>query len=244
MSRYKCVVAYDGINYIGWQTQPHGPTIQESIEKTIFKISKLHTNVIGSGRTDGKVHAKGQCFHFDSQFSLDAIMWKKALNGHLPKDIRILTCEEVSNKFHARFSAKEKHYDYLINIGDYDVFQKDYAYQCFYKLDLEKMIEVSKLFVGKHDFTAFCANSLEANPNQVRTIDSIDFSVVNNVVTISFKGKGFLRYMVRMLVGTMIEVARGRVSVDEVIKIMKEKDKTSCKFNAKPYGLYLMDVKY
>ncbi len=244
MKRYKCIVAYDGSNYIGWQTQPHDITIQESLEKTIKKISGIDANVVGSGRTDAHVHARGQCFHFDTSFDLGSDMWKKALNGHLPKDIRILSCEQVSKEFHARFSAKAKHYDYLINIGEYDVFSKDYAYQCYYKLDVDKMIAVSKLFVGTHDFTAFCANTLIMNPNQVRNIFSIDFNINNDILQISFKGKGFLRYMVRMLVGTMIEVGRGRVTIEEVIKIMEEKDKTSCKFNAKPYGLYLMEVKY
>lgn len=244
MPRFKAIVSYDGTNYIGWQTQPRGITIQEVIEKVIQEISHVKTNAIASGRTDAKVHAKGQVFHFDSDFWLNAWMWKKALNGHLPPDIRIHSLVEVKPDFHARFHAIGKRYDYVINLGEYNVFERNCVYQCYYKLDIEKMKEASLIFLGKHDFSSFCTNPLETHPDQVRTITRLEFVQEGDLLRIIYEGTGFMRYMVRMISGTLIEVGRGRISKEEVTMMLNAKSKEVCRYNAKPHGLTLVEVFY
>ena len=244
MPRYKAIVSYDGTNYIGWQKQPDGMTIQEKIETVMEKITHTRINVTASGRTDAKVHALGQVFHFDSDFNLTAPMWKVALNGHLPKDIHIQSVKEVREDFHSRFHAVKKRYDYRINLGEYDVFTRNFAFQCYYSLDVEKMKEAASLFLGEHDFTTFCASPLSTHPDQVRTITHLEFVPEGNFLRIIYEGNGFLRYMVRMLTGTLIEVGRGRLSKEEVQKMLEAKDKTACRFNAKPQGLFLVEVFY
>lgn len=244
MPRYKAVVSYDGTHYIGWQVQPHGITVQEVIERVLEQISHKRTWIVASGRTDAGVHAKGQVFHFESDFYLNASLWKKALNGHLPADIRIHSLVEVNPEFHARFHARGKRYDYLINLGEYDVFMRDHAFQCYYSLDVEKMKEASTLFLGKHDFSSFCSNPLKSHPDQVRTITRLQFQQEGDILRIIYEGNGFMRYMVRMLTGTLIEVGRRRLHYDEVKVMLEAKSKTACRYNAKPCGLYLMEVFY
>jgi len=244
MKRFKCYVAYDGYNYVGWQRQANGLSVQEVIEDVIEKIQKRKVNIVASGRTDAKVHALNQCFHFDTDFYLSDKDWKKAINGHLPKDIYINSLEEVDRNFHARFNATNKRYDYLINLGDYDVFKRYRMFQPKYDLDIDLMEECSKIFIGYHDFSSFCSNPYSTHPDQRRYIRSIVFNIENDVLRISYQGKGFLRYMVRMLTATLIEVGRHRISKKELIKMFESKDKGVCRVNAKPYGLYLVRVDY
>lgn len=244
MRRFKCIVSYDGTNYIGWQSQRRNNSVQEQIETVMEKITKQKINIVAAGRTDAKVHAYGQTFHFDTDFYLDANKWKMALNGHLPKDIYIRSVTEVDENFHARFSVIRKRYDYCINLGEYSVFSCDYAFQCYYELDVNKMIAASKVFIGKHDFTSFCANPVNLFPNQVREIEDIIFTKENEMLRISFIGKGFLRYMVRMLTATLIEVGRNRLTKEQVEQMLKAKNKDVCRLNAKPQGLTLVSIEY
>ena len=244
MRRLKCYVAYDGYNYVGWQTQSNGLAIQEVIEKVLAKISNTKVDIVSSGRTDAKVHAKNQVFHFDTDFYLSCEDWKKAMNGNLPNDIYIKSVEEVPANFHARFDVVKKRYEYLINLGEFDVFTRHLMYQCPYKLDVAYMEKCSQIFVGEHDFDSFCANSYLTHPKQRRKINKIEFEQVGQTVKISFEGKGFLRYMVRLITGTLIEAGRGRLTYDEVANMLAIKDKDVCKYNAKPWGLYLADIEY
>ena len=244
MTRYKCVVQYDGYNYVGWQTQCNGLAIQEVIERALQEISKKEISIISSGRTDAKVHARHQVFHFDSDSNMSLGDWKRALNGHLPDDIHIDSVEEVDSNFHSRFHATGKVYEYHINLGSYDVFTRNRMYQCPYKLDLEFMEKCSEIFVGTHDFTTFCGNRHETHPDQVRTVRSISFSRNGDVLVITYEGKGFLRYMVRMLTATLIEAGRHRLTYEDVERMLEARDKNACKWNAKPWGLYLVDVQY
>ena len=244
MRRFKAIVSYDGHNYAGWQRQNNALGVQEVIEKVINMISKEDITIVSSGRTDAKVHALNQVFHFDSNFYLDAQGWYKAIKGYLPKDIYIRSIEEVDENFHARFSATSKEYYYLINIKEYDVFKANYAYYSKYELNIPYMIECSKIFIGEHDFTSFCANSLNTHPNQVRTIYDINFEIKDDLLKISFKGTGFLRYMVRMIVQTLILAGCGKLNREDIIKILDAKSKDACKWNAEPQGLYLYKVNY
>lgn len=244
MRRFKCIVSYDGSNYIGWQSQSRGNSIQEAIESVLKRIANEKINAVAAGRTDAKVHALGQVFHFDTAFYLNEDQWLKAINGYLPNDIIIRDLKEVGESFHARFSVKCKQYDYLINLGPYDVFSVNYAYQCRFHLDVDKMEKAAQDFVGIHDFTSFCANSLEIHPNQTREITKITFHQDGDMLRISYYGKGFLRYMVRMMTATLIEIGRGRANVDDVKLMLEAKDKDICKHNAEPQGLYLIKVEY
>ena len=242
--RIKVTLAYDGSRYCGWQKQPNGVSVQEVVSKTISEIQKVETLVEASGRTDARVHAKGQVFHFDTQLKMNCDQWKKALNAKLPEDMRVQCVEEVSDSFHSRFDAKWKNYDYYVNVGDYNPFQKDYVLQFCRPLNIELMKECAKLFVGTHDFTSFNGNSIVERPNQVRTIYDLWIEKKDDLLIFHYYGEGFLRYMVRMLTQTMIEVGKERVSVEQVRKALDEPKKQSAPYNASPVGLYLVKVGY
>ncbi len=242
--RYKCVVAYAGANYNGWQRQAKNRSIQEEIENVLERITRKEIRIHAAGRTDAKVNAKGQVFHFDTELEMTPYKWKGAMNGFLPKDIHVVSVEEVDHLFHARYCAKTKQYDYRINLGEYDVFEKDIAYQCPYALDVEAMKDASLVFVGRHDFSSFCANTYEETPDQVRTILSIDFKMEKDVLVISFYGKGFMRYMVRMLVAALIEVGRGNATKEDLQKMLDAKSKGINRKNARGEGLTLVSIDY
>lgn len=242
--RYKVTVAYDGNNYAGFQSQVNALAIQDVIEACIEKIFKEKIRIIMSSRTDAGVHAKGQVFHFDSPLVKDLGKLKYSFNCLLPKDIHVNKIEEVSEKFHARFSVKEKTYEYIINVGEYDVFLNGYAYQCHYKLDLDLMKKGAALLVGEHDFTSFNTSSLKEYPNQVRTISKFEIKKKKDLIIIRVTATGFLRNMVRIMVGTLIDLARGQKSIDDVKDMLNHPSKGTRRYNADPAGLYLINIKY
>ena len=244
MTRYKCTVAYVGRNYDGWQSQKLGISVQEKIEEVLERICGKKVSILASGRTDAGVNAAGQVFHFDSEREMTARKWKGALNGGLPDDIRITDVEAVPRTFHARYCVRWKRYDYCINLGEYNVFNKDYAYQCPIPLDVEKMKEASRYMVGTHDFTSLNSSPLKEYPNQVRTIRRIEFTQEGDLLRISFEGKGFLRYMVRMMSAQLIEAGRGRIKPEDIAKILEARSKTIARRNAAANGLTLQYVDY
>ncbi len=245
MIRYACKVAYVGRDYEGWQTQGRGNTIQEKLESVLTKICDEPITIIGSGRTDSGVNARGQVFHFDTHRDMSEFKWYGAINAFLPDDIRVLEIKKVPmHLFHARYSVRWKKYSYRVNTGSYDVFQKDTVYQLCRPLNLEKMEEASKFLIGTHDFTSFNASPLEQYPDQTRSIYHIDFQKENDVITMAFVGKGFLRYMVRMLSAILIEVGKEKIEPEEVRKILERKTKTASSRNVPPNGLTLEEVKY
>ena len=244
--RYKVTVSYDGNNYAGFQSQINALAIQDVIEKPlrqIFTDDKLR--IIMSSRTDAGVHAKGQVFHFDAQKRIDERKLKFSLNGLLPKDIHIEKVEmKVSENFHARFSVKSKTYEYLINIGEYDVFKNGYAYQCYYKLDMDLMNKCAKLFLGKHDFSSFNTSTYKEKPIQVRTITEFKIIKKGNELKIRVTGDGFMRNMVRIMVGTLIDVAKGQKTLGEVKDMLNNPCKSTIRNNISPSGLYLVKIRY
>ena len=239
--RYKCEVLYDGSSYSGWQKQADVLTIQETIERAISKIVNHEVSIVASGRTDAKVHALGQVFHFDTEKKINNFKSYKLATS---KDIYIKSVEEVSEDFHSRFDAKYKKYEYFINNGEYNPCIANYSCHIKEKLNLNLIKKARKVFVGTLDFTSFNATKLTENENQVRTIYNISIREVNDDVYISFVGDGFLRYMVRMLVQTLIEVGLDNVSIEEVQQMLDRKDKTACSYNGQPQGLYLIEVGY
>lgn len=243
--RYKVTVSYDGNNYAGFQSQINALAIQDVIEKPlrqIFTDDKLR--IIMSSRTDAGVHAKGQVFHFDAQKKIDERKLKFSLNGLLPKDIHIEKVEIVDESFHARFSVKKKTYEYIINLGEYNVFLNGYAYQCFYPLDIELMKKAGEQYLGTHDFSSFNTCSYKEYPNQVRTI--YDFKIIQkkDLLYIRVTGDGFLRNMVRIMVGTLIDIGRGKRSYEDFLDMFNKPSKTTRRYNIDPHGLYLIEIKY
>ncbi|MBO5554773.1 MAG: tRNA pseudouridine(38-40) synthase TruA [Solobacterium sp.] len=244
MIRYKCTVAYVGANYCGWQTQKNGNSVQEYIESALERIFDSPVRIMAAGRTDAGVSAWGQVFQFDSEKDIGERKLMGAINGFLPKDIHIRKVEKKDQLFHVRYCVKSKQYDYRINLGEYNVFTRDSAYQCPYPVDVTRMEEAAQYFVGTHDFTSFNSNTLKETPDQVRTIESITFHQDGDMLTISYRGRGFLRYMVRMMTAALLEVGRGRMEPENIKVLLEAKSKTVVRRNAHPEGLTLKEITY
>ena len=242
--RVKATVSYDGSGYYGWQSQANVVGIQDIIEDALSKMHKEKKHIAASGRTDRGVHALGQVFHFDTELSLTEEQWVKALNSNLPMDIRILKTEFVDAEFHSRFSAKKKRYDYYLNMGEYNLFERNTVTQYNRQLDVDKMREAASILVGTHDFTSFCSNSFEETPNQVRTIETLNISREMDRLQFTFIGDGFLRYMVRMIVGVLIQVGENKLEIADVKAILEAKSKEVIRYKAEANGLYLTEVNY
>lgn len=242
--RFKVTVAYNGSNFVGWQRQNKGRSIQKTIEDVISVIEKKPVEITGAGRTDSGVSALGQVFHFDSQLNLLQEQWQKALNDLLPDDIYIKDVTLVSDDFHARFSVTSKRYDYCIQTGEYDVFTYPTVYQLNKPLDIEKMRECALLFTGEHDFTSFNATPLETISYQVRTIQRLNIADEGDKVRLIFEGKGFLRYMVRMISQVLIDVGLNRLDQHDILRMFELNNKEACKLNAPAQGLTLVEVRY
>lgn len=242
--RYMCIVAYDGANYVGFQSQINGIAIQDVIEAKLEMIFSDKIKIVMSSRTDSGVHALGQVFHFDNPKMIDTYKLKGSLNSLLPKDIYIKEVKIVSDDFHSRFSTKKKEYRYVINLGERDVFLNKRVYDCFYKLDLELFKKTAQLFIGRHDFTSFNTSTFEEVRDQTRVIEDIKIIAKDDLLIVEIVGEGFLRHMVRMLVGTMIDVARGQKSLKDVEKMLAEPSKDYHVYNVSPYGLYLVKIYY
>lgn len=240
--RYKCIVSYDGAMYHGFQVQGELRTVQDEIEKVLLIITKKATRIYPSGRTDTGVHSYGQVFHFDTEIEMKEWNMQNAINSRLPRDIYIREVEIVSNDFHARYNAIQKTYHYLIDLGEYNPIQEKYRYYFKYKVDINKMIEASKIFIGEHDFKTFTKNhKLE---NTVRTIYQILFEIKDTLITIKFVGNGFMHNMVRIIVAMLLEVGKGKLTKEDLLMRLESKDRKLAPKIATPNGLYLMEVKY
>ncbi len=242
--RYKVTVSYQGSAYQGWQTQHKNNSVQEEIEAVLKIIHKKDVEIVASGRTDAKVHALGQVFHFDTQLDIDAQGIKNALNALLSKRIRIKKVEQVNDDFHARFHAVSKRYDYYISNDMENPFIVDYMGIEEYPLDISLMCDCAQLFFGTHDFTSFTSARIDERKSRVKTITRIEVKQEDNAIHLIFEGNGFLRYMVRMLAQTLIEGGKQRVTKEEVKSMLDSKCKHACKYKADPRGLYLVSVTY
>ena len=243
--KIKATVAYNGFRYCGWQVQDNAVSIQEIIEKTLGKITKTsRVEIFASGRTDAGVHALGQVFHFDTDITMNENNWEQAMNSLLPEDMRIQKIEFVADDFHARYSVKGKRYRYLLNQGKADPFHYQTIYQYGRILNIEQMKEAAKVFIGEHDFSTFSATKKEIVPNQVKNIHEIIFSETDGILAIEFVGTGFLRYMVRMLMGTLIQVGEGKLTKEEVKHMLEAKNREVRTVTAPACGLTLVEVEY
>lgn len=241
--RYLMTFSYDGTNFSGYQIQNNKRTIEEEIEKQLTKINhNENIKIIASGRTDAHVHALSQKAHFDMD-NISGYDLKLKLNKMLPQDIYIKNIEKVDKNFHARYNSKEKEYIYKINLGEYNPLEVNYVYQYNKDLNIKNMIEVSEILKGTHDFTSFTASSGKKE-NMVRTITNITFNMENNILIISFKGNGFLRYQVRNMVSILVEAGENKKTKEEVREILDSKDRKNASKTFSPVGLYLKEVKY
>lgn len=241
---YKVILAYDGSNYAGWQKQENALGIQEVIEKALSIIHKKETLITASGRTDAKVHALGQVFHFEADQKIGPDRYKMALNALLPEDIRILRVSVETDDFHARFSAKSKRYDYICTYEKENPFVYKYKEILNHPLNIEAMRKASEYLVGTHDFTSFSSSKIDPRKPRVKTITRIDIFEENQDIRFIYEGTGFLRYQVRMMTETLIMVGSNKIEIGEVKRILDKKDKNACRYNASPHGLYLVHVNY
>lgn len=241
---------YDGTNYKGWQIQRGKSrhlkqiTIQETLEDVLGKILRQKVTLIGSGRTDAGVHAKSQYANFKTSSFLTLDKLKKALNSLLPKDIRVKSIKEVNIKFHARYAAKSKTYRYAILNRDFNsAFLHRYIFHVIKPLDLKLMQQESKVLLGQHDFRSFQATDKKKD-NSIRTIKKITFKKRNKMIYIDIEADGFLYNMVRNIVGTLIEIGRGKVSPGSLRRVLKAKDRKLAGPTAPAKGLSLLRVNY
>ena len=244
MRNFKVTISYNGVNFNGYQKQSNLRSVQGEIEKVLKQIHHYEVKSFGAGRTDKGVHALGQVFNFESESNMGEKEYKKAFNSLLPKDIYVHKVEEVDLSFHARYSSKSKEYHYLVNIGEYNVLEKDYVLQFNRDLNVDKMIEASKLFLGKHDFKNFCASEEEKVKDYLRVIEDIKIQRENNMIKFIFKGNGFLRYMVRMLVAILIEIGQGRKDTTFIEDRLDKEKLNRSNYKVEACGLYLVKINY
>lgn len=242
--RYKVTVAYDGSMYAGWQTQHRNDSVQETIEVVLSRIFNEPIIIVGSGRTDRGVHAKAQVFHFDADRAIGCDKLKYALNTQMDRSIIIRFVEIVDDKFHARFSVLRKQYQYYVSNDVLNPFIRNYMHVEKNQLDIQAMKEVCTKFIGTYDFTSFTSAKIHEHKSRVKTIFA--FNVIQNESSYVFtiEGNGFLRYMVRMIIQTVLMVGLGRLSVEDVAAMLIAKDKHACRYKAPACGLYLTKVSY
>jgi len=239
--RLRLMIAYDGAGFRGWQSQAGGGTVQDHLEAAFATLCGERVVVHGAGRTDAGVHALGQCAHADVTREMD---WLTALNGNLPREIRVVRCTRARGDFHARFSAKGKIYTYRIWTGPVlSPFELRRAWHVPGGLDLGPMREAARAFEGKHDFRAFAANRGKPDPDTVRTIHRVAIRAKGPLVTLRFQGDGFLYKMVRLMTGALVKTGQGRAPVGGIATYL-EGGAGKCSFAAPAEGLYLTRVIY
>jgi len=239
---HKLVLSYDGTDFHGWQRQPHKRTIQGTLEQALAKISGKHVAVLGAGRTDAGVHALAQVASFKAELRLPPENLRNALNALIPDDVRVLEVHTVGPDFHARRSAKSKIYRYRIfHARDASPFVVRYVLYWPYHLDMDRMKEAARLFVREDDFTPFSSNR-ELHP--VRKVLRSEVRKSGKEILYTVEANGFLRYMVRAMVGTLLEVGRGRIAPEHVGELFQDKRRTLASPTAPAKGLCLVKVKY
>lgn len=242
--RYKIIFSYDGTKFNGYQKQKGLRTIQGEMEKALKSINNnKFVKFSSSGRTDAFVHANNQVGHADIFVNITEYKLKRALNSLLPDDIYVKETKKVNEDFHSRYNVKSKEYVYKINLGLYNVIYRNYMYQYNKKLNIKNMKKASKYLLGTHDFSSFSSNE-DKKENQVRTIYKIVFYKKNDILYIRFIGNGFLKYMVRIMVDTLIKVGEGKLDYKEVKNILNEKNRKKAPYTAPAEGLYLDKVNY
>ena len=239
---YKITISYDGTDYFGWQRQPEKKTIQGEVEKVLYNFQSKKINVLGAGRTDSGVHAVGQVAHFRADLKLDNSELQQAINGQLPHDIRVTTLEITSPDFHARKSARSKIYQYRIfHTRDISPFLIRYALYMPSPLNITKMKKAAAHFIREDDFSAFSSNRLL---HPVRKVFRSEIKKKGKEIIYTVEATGFLKYMVRTLVGTLLEIGKGKLEPEDIDKLFKLKKRALSSPTAPSKGLCLVKVNY
>jgi tRNA pseudouridine38-40 synthase len=246
MTRWRCVCAYDGTSFCGWQSQPNQNTIQDSIELQLLSIFKKKIRIFGSGRTDAGVHANNQVFHFDTDWKHGKDKLLLAINSGLPKTINIKSIKEAKSDFHAQFSVIKKRYIYYLREGVANPFEYKFLWELRgKKLDIQKMNMLGQKLTGIHDFTSFGAKRrYDENECTIKTMHLLSFSRIGNYVTFSTEASGYLYKMVRTIVGTMVEVGTGALTQEYVLECFRSKRRKEKIVTAPASGLFLDKVYY
>ena len=245
MPNLKLILEYDGTHYHGWQRQPSLSTIQGILEEAIRKVTGEKVTVIGAGRTDAGVHALGQVANFKTKTRLKPDAWQRALNSVLPEDIVVRQAEKVSDRFHARYDARGKIYQYrILNRSFRSAIQRKHQWVVYPCLKTVRMRAAAHLLRGRHDFSAFQGGSKQNRKRALCTVKRLALARQGDDIFITIEADRFLHQMIRMIVGTMVEVGKGKRSPTEIRKILESKDQSQAGQTAPPQGLFLMTVKY
>ncbi len=244
MRRIMLILAYDGTDFYGYQVQNDDRTVQKVLEEAIFRLTGERVKSVASGRTDSGVHAEGQVVHFDTNSTIPQNKFKDALNSLLDKDVRVLKSKEVNPTFHARYDAKSKVYKYVINNSQVEnPLNSRYSTFYPYKIDFDKINDAIKEIVGTHDFKCFLASGSQVK-NTVRNVEYIKVAKKGKLITFTIKGNGFLYNMVRIIVGTLLEISQGRLSVNDLKNAIQTKNRKLVGKTMPANGLRLYKVYY
>ena len=244
MRNIKLIVEYDGTNYNGWQTQQKYPSVQEELEKAIYNITGETVSLKASGRTDARVHALGQVANFYTNSTIPGDRFRFAINNQLPEDIRIHFSEEVDGDFNSRFSATHKRYRYRIYTGKVErPLIRNYSYHVKHSLDIEKMKIASKDFIGTYDFKSFRGRKSSIKTS-IRSVYSIEIKTKGDMIDIVVEGNSFLRNMVRIMVGTLVEIGAGIRPLESIPWIIQQENRKCAGHTAPAQGLFLEKVFY
>ncbi len=247
MRRWKCVCAYDGTGFSGWQSQPKGDSVQDAIEARLLEVLGVRTRIHASGRTDAGVHALGQVFHFDASWRHGQERLAASLAHRLARSIQIVSIRAAAPDFHARFSAKGKTYEYRIRLGDADPFTRPYAWVIPRPLDVGAMKAAASVLEGRHDFKAFSASN-GAEPGDAagttRDLRRLEVRGTGRGLRIVAEADGFLYKMVRSLVGALVAAGEGRLAPGELAAYLRTGVRTATIQTAPPHGLFLLRVRY
>ncbi len=240
--KYFIELAYKGTNYHGWQSQPDAISVQETLEKALSILLRNPIAIVGAGRTDAGVHAKQLFAHFDYEFEIEPAKLVHKLNSYLPKDIAILNLHKVLNDAHARFDATKRTYEYHIHTFK-NAFESDDSWYYSLPLDIEKMNQACKILFEYTDFECFSKVHTDVNTFNCKIYEA-HWQQNNDKLVFTISADRFLRNMVRAIVGTMVNVGLGKISVDDVQNIIESKDRNKAGFSVPAHGLYLTKVEY
>ncbi len=244
MRRFKMVLEYEGTAYHGWQVQPGLATIQGLVQDVLARIVGSPVHVTGAGRTDAGVHALGQVASFAAAVRLDPLVLRKALNANLPRDIVVCGVEEAPHDFDARRSARSKTYRYTLLRRDYpSAWLARHSLYVPFSLDMEALVEATRVVIGTHDFSAFRAGTCAA-ATPVRTVLDASWRAAEDLLHFEITANAFLQHMVRILVGTFLEVGQGKRLPSDIGKILASRDRRRAGKTAAPHGLCLVEVHY
>ncbi|MDQ0160373.1 tRNA pseudouridine(38-40) synthase TruA [Alkalibacillus salilacus] len=245
MERIKVHIAYDGTHFAGYQVQTNERTVQLVIEQALKKMHREDIRIYSSGRTDSGVHALDQVIHFNTRLTLDCSAWHQALQTLLPSDVQVQRVEKVDEQFHARKSAQGKIYRYVVlNQRHYDLFNRQYEWHVMKQVDVGLMKVAAEKIVGTHDFTPFSASKSNVTGDKTRTVNAIDIWEDNGRIVFEVKGDGFLTHMVRIIVGTLVEIGLNKKESTCIDEAFATLDRQKVGMTAPSHGLFLWQVIY